>query len=110
MPLALVGFGSALVLLFAGLVGSASADPVNSPNISFGTIACGGVTYTLVAPLHGPEALAVTANGSNSTSVSLVIVDKAGANFPQNLLTLCTAFPPPPDEPFQAYFLITPLR
>jgi len=50
----------------------------------------------------------VTANGSNSTSVSLVIVDKAGANFPRKLLTLCTAFPPPPDEPFQAYFLITP--
>ena len=51
----------------------------------------------------------VTANGSNSASVSILIVDKAGTQVPQNLLTLCTAYPPPPDQPFQASFLITPV-
>lgn len=50
----------------------------------------------------------VTGNGSNSASVSILIVDKAGTQFPQNLLTLCTAHPPPPDQPLQASFLITP--
>jgi hypothetical protein len=50
----------------------------------------------------------VTANGSNSASVSILIVDKAGTQFPQNLLTFCTAYPPR-DQPFQASFLTTPV-
>jgi hypothetical protein len=98
-----------LVLLLVGLVGSASADPVNSPRIDHGTIVCGDVTYTVVLPLGAPVGQAVTANGSDSSTVEILIVDKAGSKFPQNRLTLCMAFPPPPDQPFQAYFLITPV-
>jgi len=41
----------------------------------------------------------LTANGSDSTQVNIQIVDKAGSAFPQDLLTLCTAYPPPPDQP-----------
>jgi hypothetical protein len=109
MRLALTLALSSLVLLLVGLVGSASADPVKSPRVDYGTIVCGGTTYTLVSPFGAPVSQAVTANGSDSTTVALLIVHKAGTQFPQRLLTLCTAFPPPPDEPFQAYFLITPV-
>jgi hypothetical protein len=100
---------SVLALVLASGVQAASADPVKSPHVDYGTIVCGDVTYTLVSPLGAPVSQALTANGGNSTSVGILIVDKAGTRFPQNLLTLCTAFPPPPDEPFQAYFLITPV-
>jgi hypothetical protein len=101
---------SALVLLSTELVGSAAADPVNSPRISFGTVVCGDVTYTVVSPNQAPVGQMLTANGSNSTQVQIMIVDKAGSGFPQKLLTLCTAYPPPPDQPFQMYALITPVR
>src|SRR5437762_3429931 len=101
MRLALTVSFSALALLFVGFAGSAAADPVNSPNVSFGTIVCGDVTYTVVSPSHAPAGQVLTANGSNSTTVLIGIVDKAGSAFPQNLLTLCTAYPPPPDQTFQ---------
>ncbi len=109
MRLALTSFLSSLVLMLFGLVGSASADPVNSPRVDFGTIVCGGTSYILVSPFGAPVSHALTANGSDSTTVAILIVDKAGTRFPQNLLTLCTAYPPPPDQPFQAYFLISPV-
>jgi hypothetical protein len=110
MRLALTVSFSALVLLFLGLVGTASADPVNSPNVSIGgAIVCGDTTYTVVSPNHAPVGQILTANGSNSTSVQIMIVDKAGARFPQRLLTLCT-LNPPDEPPFQAYLLITPVR
>jgi len=95
-----------LVFLLVGLVGNASADPVNSPRVSFGTIVCGDVTYTVVSPDGSPVGQMLTANGSNSTSVNIMIVDKAGSRFPQKLLTLCT-FDEPPSPGF---FLITPVR
>jgi hypothetical protein len=69
----------------------------------------GDVTYTVVSPNHAPSAQMLTANGTDSTRVGILVVDKAGSAFPQNLLTLCTAYPPPPDEPFQFYALITPV-
>ncbi|MEA2282485.1 MAG: hypothetical protein QOK21_3092 [Solirubrobacteraceae bacterium] len=98
-----------VALVLAMAVGTASADPVKSPRVDFGTIVCGDVTYTLVSPFGAPVSQALTANGANSTSTALLVVDKAGTRFPQNLLTLCTAFPP--GEPsFQTYFLITPAR
>ena len=93
----------ATVLILA--VGTASADPLSKPG---GTLVCNGVTYTIVSPNHAVTGSVVTANGLPSTSQILLITDKA-PGFPQRLLTLCTAFPPPPDEPFQAYFLITPI-
>jgi hypothetical protein len=85
---------SALVLLFVGLVENASADPVNSPRVDHGTIVCGDVTYTLVSPFGAPVSQALTANGSNSTSVTILIVDKAGTHFPHSRLMRCTAYPP----------------
>ena len=94
-------------LVLASGVQAASADPVNSPRVSFGTVVCGDVTYQVVSPNTAPVGQALTANGSNSTSVNIMIVDKAGSQFPSNLLTLCTAFPTD-EPPFQAYFLITP--
>ena len=101
----------ALVLVLSLAVGveAASGDPVNSPRVDHGTIVCGDVTYTLVSPFGAPASQALTANGSNSTSVAILILDKAGTRFPQNLLTLCTAFPPG-EPPFQSFFLITPVR
>jgi hypothetical protein len=73
----------------------------------FGTLACGGTTYQVVSANNAPVGQVLTANGSNSTSANIMIKDKA-ASFPQNMLTLCTAYPPPPNQPFQAFFLITP--
>jgi hypothetical protein len=106
MRLALTVSLSAVALLFVGLVGTAAADPVNSPRVSYGTLVCGDVTYTVVSPNGAPVGQMLTANGSNSTSVNIMIVDKAGSAFPQNLLTQCTVTG---DEPFTAYFLITPI-
>jgi hypothetical protein len=97
---------SVLVLLL-GVVGAASADPINNPRVSFGTIVCGTTTYQVVSPPRAVTGSVITANDVNSNSQVMLIQDKAAA-FPQNLLTLCTAFPPPPDQPFQAYFFITP--
>ena len=99
---------SVIVLCLTAGAGAATADPVKSPRVDFGTIVCGDVTYTLVSPFGAPVGQAVTANGANSTSTALLVIDKAGTRFPQNLLTLCTAFPPN-EPPFQAYFLITPV-
>jgi hypothetical protein len=98
---------SVFALLLASGVDAASGDPVNSPRVDSGTIVCGDVTYTLVSPLGAPVSQALTANGSNSTTVSILILHKAATNFPQNLLTLCTAFPPG-EPPFETFFLITP--
>jgi len=106
-----------VVLLFSFCVtafltvatGVASADPVPSPHVSFGTLVCGDITYQVVSPDNAPVGQMLTANGSNSTSVNIMILDKA-ASFPQSMLTLCTAYPPPPDQPFQDYFLITPVK
>jgi hypothetical protein len=97
---------SVLVLLL-GVVGAASADPIKSPRVSFGTIVCGSTTYQVVSPDTAVTGSVITANDVESNSQVMLIQDKAAA-FPQNLLTLCTAFPPPPDQPFQAYFFITP--
>jgi hypothetical protein len=47
-------------------------------------------------------------SNANSTSQVLLILDK-DPTFPSSPLTLCTADPPLPDEPFSAYFLITPV-
>lgn len=79
----------------------ASADPVKGNQ---GTIVCSGTTYNVVS--RGNRTL--TASDTNSTSQVLLILDK-DPKFPPELLTLCTAYPPPPDEPFLAYFLITPV-
>jgi hypothetical protein len=97
------------VLSMAAGVEVASGDPVNSPRVDHGTLVCGDVTYTIVSPFGAPVGQVLMANGSDSTSVEIIIVDKAGSRFPGNLLTLCTAFPPD-EPPFQAYFLITPVR
>jgi hypothetical protein len=96
---------SSLVLLLLGFAGSASADPVNSPRVSFGTLVCGDITYTVVSPNNAPVGQMLTANGSNSTSVQISILDKASA-FLQNMLTQCTFTGP---EGFTAHFLITPV-
>jgi len=48
----------------------------------------------------------VTANGSNSTSVQIMILDKASA-FPQDKLTQCMFTSP---EVFAVDLLITPVR
>jgi hypothetical protein len=85
-----------LVLLAA----PANADPARG---SQGTIVCGGTTYNVISPGNR----SVTASDTNSKSEVLLILDK-DPTFPTNLLTLCTAYPPPPDQPFQAYFFITP--
>jgi len=90
-----------LAVLLVAVPGSASADPVKG---SQGTIVCNDTTYNVISP--GNRAL--TASDVNSTSQVLLILDK-DPTFPSKLLTLCTAYPPPPDEPFSAYFLITPV-
>ena len=41
---------SALALFLTAGVGAASGDPINSPNVSSGTLQCGDVTYTVVSP------------------------------------------------------------
>jgi hypothetical protein len=99
---------TSLVLLLAGFVGSASADPINSPGVSApGTLVCGDVTYTVVSPPGPtPAGQMVTANGSNSTRVQIMILDKASA-FPQRLLTHCMFTSP---EVFAVDLLITPVR
>src|SRR4051794_27070115 len=75
------------VLLSAGSLGAAVADPINSPRVSgTGTLVCGDVTYTVVSPPGPtPAGQIVTANGSNSTRVQIMILDKAAA-FPQGKL------------------------
>ena len=98
---------SVVALLLAGAVGTASADPINNPRVSFGTIVCGSTTYQVVSPAVAVTGSVITANEVDSTSQVMLIRDKAAA-FPQKLLTLCTAYPPPPDQPVQAYFFITP--
>ena len=91
-----------LVTAIAASAGpTASADPVKG---SQGTIVCNGTTYNVISPGNR----AVTASDANSMSEVLLILDK-DPTFPPRLLTLCTAYPPPPDEPFTAYFLITPV-
>ena len=101
--LALPVITTALLLAVAG---SASADPINSPQISSGTLVCGSTTYTVVSPNHAPVGQMVSANGSNSTSVEIMILDKA-ASFPQNKLTRCTFIGP---DGFTASLLVTPVR
>jgi hypothetical protein len=95
------------VLLFLGMVGNASADPINSPRVSPpATLVCGDVTYTVVSPPGPtPAGLIVTANGSNSTRVQIMILDKASA-FPQDMLTHCMFTSP---EVFEVDLLITPI-
>jgi hypothetical protein len=102
LPIVVVG------LVLGGAVSVASADPINSPRVSPpGTLVCGDVTYTVVSPPGPtPAGQIVTANGSNSTSVQIMIVDKASA-FPQELLTQCMFTSP---EQFAVELLITPAR
>ena len=88
------------------VAGSASADPVNSPQISSGTLVCGSTTYTVVSPNHAPVGQMVTANGSNSTSVQIMILDKA-PSFPTDKLTQCTFIGA---DGFTASLLVTPVR
>jgi hypothetical protein len=99
---------SASVLIFLGLVGNAFADPINSPRVPpAGTLVCGDVTYTIVSPPgREPVGQMVTAEGSNSTSVQIMILDKA-SNFPQDMLTDCMFTSP---EHFEVSVLITPVK
>jgi hypothetical protein len=108
MRLLLTIVGAILVLFVAGTAGVAVADPINSPRVSgTGTLVCGDVTYTNVSPPGPtPAGQMVTANGSDSTSVQIMILDKATA-FPQDLLTDCMFTSP---EQFQVQLLITPVR
>lgn len=102
--LALAVITTALLLAVAG---SASADPIKSPRVGEpGTLVCGDVTYTVVSP-PGPTPVGqmVTANGSDSTSVQIMILDKASA-FPQGMLTDCMFTSP---EQFEVQLLITPV-
>ena len=92
--------------LLLAVAGPASADPVNSPQTSSGELVCGSTTYTVVSPNHAPVGQMVTANGSNSTSVQIMILDKA-ASFPQDKLTQCTFIGP---DGFTASLLLTPVR
>jgi hypothetical protein len=57
------------ILLFLGMAGNASADPIKSPRVGPGaTLVCGDITYTVVLPPGPtPAGQIVTANGSNST-------------------------------------------
>jgi hypothetical protein len=97
---------AALVLISCLLIaGPASADPVNTPKTSQGTIVCGDTTYNVVSA--GNRTL--TGSDVNSTREVLLILDK-DPKFSVDMLTLCTAYPPPPDEPFSTYFFITPVR
>jgi hypothetical protein len=107
MRLALTLSLSSLVLLFLGVVGSASADPINSPRVSPpGTLVCGDVTYTVVSPpSREPAGQIVTADGSDSTRVQIMILDKASA-FPPDMLTHCMFTSP---EVFEVDLLITPI-
>jgi hypothetical protein len=103
-----LGLSLSVVALFLTTgVGAASADPVNSPRVSApGTLVCGDVTYTVVSPPgREPVGQIVTADGSNSTSVQIMILDKASA-FPQDKLTHCMFTSP---EVFSVDLLITPL-
>ena len=95
-----------MALLLAA-AGSASADPINSPQVSSGELVCGSTTYTVVSPNHAPVGQMVTANGNNSTSVQIMILDKAASGFPQNKLTQCTFIGP---DGFTASLLVTPVR
>ena len=99
---------SILVMWLTVMAGVASADPVNSPRVSPpGTLVCGDVTYTVVsAPGLEPAGQMVTANGSNSTQVQIMILDKA-SKFPQSMLTKCMFTSP---EQFEVQLLITPLH
>ena len=97
--LILVGVFGCMGTLSVFSASIASADPAVG---SQGTVVCGDITYNLISPDH-----AVTGSDLNGTSEVMLITDKA-ARFPQKLLTLCTAYPPPPDQPFTAYFFITP--
>lgn len=102
------GFLFVLILasVLALAVGPAAADPLKG---SYATIVCGTDTYVVVSNPNGrePTASVVSMNGVPSTRQAILILDKA-PNLPQELLTQCTAFPPPPDEPFTVYFLLTP--
>jgi hypothetical protein len=102
--------GTLVLMAMTVAVGTtiASADPVRSPNKSFGTLVCGSVTYTVVSPSNAPVGQVLTANGSDSSQVLIMVVDKAGSAFPANLLTTCTAYPPD-EAPFTTQFLITPV-
>src|SRR5438034_10188443 len=98
-----MAFGRALatgVALLAILLPAApaSADPVKG---SQATIVCNRTTYNVISP--GNRAL--TASDAISTSQVLLILDN-DPTFPTDLLTLCTAHPPPPDEPSSAHYLI----
>lgn len=99
LAVSLLGF---IVLL--AVPGTASADPVKVSGTA--TLVCGDVTYTVVSP-PGPTPVGqmVTANGSNSTQVQIMILDKASA-FPQSMLTTCTFTSP---ENFTVDLLITPV-
>ena len=99
---------SILVLFLTVMAGVAAADPINSPRVSApGTLVCGDVTYTVVSPPGPtPAGQMVTANGSNSTRVQIMILDKAAA-FPQSMLTDCMFTSP---EQFEVQLLITPVR
>ena len=52
---------SVIVLFLTAGLGAASADPVKSPRVDFGTIVCGDVTYKLVSPFGAPVSHALTA-------------------------------------------------
>jgi hypothetical protein len=102
-----IAVGLMAVCLLVGVgVGTAAADPINGQNSGTGTLVCGDVTYTIVSPL-GPTPVGqmLTANGSNSTSVQIMILDKA-AKFPQSMLTDCMFTSP---EQFEVQLLITPI-
>jgi hypothetical protein len=91
--------------LLLAAAGPASADPVNSPQTSSGELVCGSTTYTVVSPNHAPVGQMVTANGTNSTSVQIMILDKA-ASFSQSKLTQCTFIGP---DGFTVSLLVTPV-
>ena len=67
-----------VVFLAVVFAGNASADPVKSPRVSpLGELVCGDITYTVVSPPGlEPVGQLVTANGSNSTSVQIMILEK----------------------------------
>jgi hypothetical protein len=100
---------SVLALFLTAGVGAASGDPINSHipgDQTPGTLVCGDITYTNVSPPgREPAGQMVTANGSNSTSVQIMILDKAAA-FPQDKLTHCMFTDP---EVFAVDLLITPV-
>jgi hypothetical protein len=101
-----IAVGLIAVCLFVSVgVGSAAADPINGLNGGTGTLVCGDVTYTIVSPFGPtPAGQMLTANGSNSTRVQIMILDKA-ARFPQSMLTDCMFTSP---EQFELQLLIAP--